>query len=86
MRFLSFILFYILCVSVHAQQATDSIKDLSRSRLYKDPVDSTIIPVTIAADPKTGFKDLFVADPEEEGLTQVQLNPRAISGVVLILI
>lgn len=81
MRFLSFIIFFICCASVHAQQPTDSIKDLSRSRLYKDPVDSTIIPVTIAADPKTGFKDLFVAKPEDEGLTQVQLNPRAITFV-----
>ena len=81
MRFLLFIFFFGFIIVLPAQQPKDSIKDLSRSRLYKDPVDSTIIPVTIAADPKTGFKDLFVADPEEEGLTQVQLNPRAISFV-----
>src|SRR6185369_16692065 len=44
-------------------------------------VDSTIVPVAIAADPKAGFKDLFVGKPEEQGLNQVQLNPRAISFV-----
>lgn len=81
MRFLSFISFFITCVVAHAQQPVDSIKDLSRSRLYKDRVDSTITPVKIENDPKTGFKDLFVARPEEEGLSQVQLNPRAISFV-----
>jgi len=81
MRLLSFILFFISSVALHAQQPADSIKDLSRSRLYKEPVDSTITPVIAANDPKAGFKDLFVAKPEEEGLTQVQLNPRAISFV-----
>jgi membrane-bound lytic murein transglycosylase D len=81
MRFLSSIAFFIFCIAVHAQQPADSIKDLSRSRLYKDPVDSTIKSVNIANDPKTGFKDLFVGKPEEEGLAQVQLNPRAISFV-----
>lgn len=65
----------------NAQQPIDSVKDLSRSRLFKDPVDSTITPVPVASDPKTGFKDLFVAKPQEEGLTQIQLNPRAISFV-----
>jgi len=82
MRFLLFISLFISSVTVMAQQATtDSIKDLSRSRLYKEPVDSTITPVTIANDPKTGFKDLYISKPEEEGLNQVQLNPRAITFV-----
>jgi len=81
MRFLFSILLFISCVAANAQQPIDSVKDLSRSRLYKDPVDSTITPVTVTNDPKTGFKNLFVAKPEEQGLTQVQLNPRAISFV-----
>jgi len=81
MRFLFFILFFISCLAVNAQQPVDSIKDLSRSRLYKEPIDSTIKPLTIANDPKAGFKDLFVSKPEQEGLTQVQLNPRAITFV-----
>ena len=81
MRFLTFIAFFMTCVAAYAQQPIDSIRDLSRSRLYKEPVDSTIKPVAIASDPKAGFKDLFVAKPEEEGLSQVQLNIRAISFV-----
>ena len=81
MRLLLFIFTSILSVAATAQQPVDSIKDLSRSRLFKNPVDSTIAPATITSDPKTGFKDLFVAKPEEEGLSQVQLNPRAISFV-----
>lgn len=81
MRFLFLILILISFVAADAQQPTDSITDLSRSRLYKDPVDSTIRPVAIASDPKEGFKDLFVPQPEEEGLSQVQLNTRAISFV-----
>jgi membrane-bound lytic murein transglycosylase D len=81
MRLSLFILFFVSCVAVNAQQPIDSVKDLSRSRLFKDPVDSTITPVVITNDPKIGFKDLFVAKPEEQGLTQVQLNPRAISFV-----
>ena len=81
MRFLTFIAFFMTCVAAYAQQPIDSIRDLSRSRLYKEPIDSTIKPVAIASDPKAGFKDLFVAKPEEEGLSQVQLNIRAISFV-----
>ena len=82
MRFLSIILLLVSFAAVNAQQATaDSIKDLSRSRLYKEPVDSTIATVAIANDPKTGFKDLYVNKPEEEGFSQVQLNPRAITFV-----
>jgi len=82
MRFLFTILIFISTSVVTAQQSTtDSIKDLSRSRLNQPPIDSTITPVAIATDPKAGFKDLFVGKPEEEGLSQVQLNPRAISFV-----
>ena len=80
MRFV-FILFFVSSVRAFAQQPVDSIKDLSRSRLFKDPVDSTITPVKVTSDPKAGFKDLFVGKPEEQGLSQVQLNPRAISFV-----
>jgi membrane-bound lytic murein transglycosylase D len=69
----------IISVGAIAQQA-DSIRDLSKSRLYQ-PVDSPIAPVNVANDPKEGFKDLFVGKPEEEGLNQVQLNPRAITFV-----
>ena len=60
MRFLLFILTLISGAAIQAQQPIDSVKDLSRSRLYKDPVDSTITPVTVTNDPKTGFKNLFV--------------------------
>ena len=81
MRFLSIIVFFFACLAAYAQQPIDSIRDLSRSRLYKEPIDSTIKPIEIANDPKAGFKDLFVAKPEEEGLSQVQLNTRAISFV-----
>ena len=81
MRFFVFILFFVSSVRAFAQQPVDSIKDLSRSRLFKDPVDSTITPVKVTSDPKAGFKDLFVGKPEEQGLSQVQLNPRAISFV-----
>lgn len=80
MRYLSVIII-LITGAVDAQEPTDSIKDLSRSRLFKDPVDSTITTVAIAADPKKGFRDLFVAKPEEDGLSEVQLNPRAISFV-----
>jgi membrane-bound lytic murein transglycosylase D len=81
MRFLFIILIFIPTLASIAQQfPTDSIKDLSKSRLYK-PADSTITPINIANDPKEGFKDLFVSKPEEEGLSQVQLNARAISFV-----
>ncbi len=81
MRFLSVIALFIISVAVSAQQPVDSIRDLSRSRLYKEPIDSTIKPVAVVNDPKAGFKDLFVAKPEEDGLSQVQLNTRAISFV-----
>jgi membrane-bound lytic murein transglycosylase D len=82
MRYLFTILISLFTIAAFAQQASDTIIDLSRSRINKPPVDSTtIVPVAIATDPKTGFKDLFVGKPEEEGLSQVQLNPRAISFV-----
>ena len=82
MRFLFIIFLLSLSLTVTAQQAaTDSIRDLSRSRLHKEPLDSTIVPVAIANDPKTGFKSLFVSKPEEEGFSHVQLNPRAITFV-----
>lgn len=81
MRFLFIILFFITGLASVAQQFPgDSIRDLSQSRLYK-PADSTIAQVKISTDPKEGFKDLFVDKPEEEGLSQVQLNARAISFV-----
>jgi len=81
MRVLFIILFFIPgLVGIAQQFPGDSIKDLSQSRLYK-PVDSTIAPIKISSDPKEGFKDLFVNKPEEEGLSQVQLNARAISFV-----
>src|SRR5688500_3633772 len=79
MRFLLTIFIFIFSFGVIAQQA-DSIRDLSKSRLYK-PFDSTIAPVNVTNDPKEGFKDLFVGKPEEEGLNQVQLNPRAVTFV-----
>ena len=79
MRFLFTIFIFSFPFGAVAQQ-TDSIRDLSKSRLYKPP-DSTIAPVTIVNDPKEGFKDLFVGKPEEEGLNQVQLNPRAVTFV-----
>ena len=81
MRYLFTILILISAIAVTAQQASDTIIDLSRSRINRPAVDSTIAPVAIASDPKTGFKDLFAGKPEEEGLSQVQLNPRAISFV-----
>jgi peptidoglycan lytic transglycosylase D len=81
MRYLFTILILISAIVVTAQQSSDTIIDLSRSRINKPVVDSTIAHVAIATDPKTGFKDLFVDKPEEEGLSQVQLNPRAISFV-----
>ena len=81
MRYLFTILISISAVITSAQQASDTIVDLSRSRINKPVLDSTIAPVAIAADPKAGFKDLFTGKPEEEGLSQVQLNPRAISFV-----
>jgi len=80
MRFLFTILISLSTVVVTAQ-VSDTIIDLSRSRTNKPVVDSTIVPVAIAADPKAGFKDLYLGKPEEEGLSQVQLNPRAISFV-----
>ena len=71
----------IICSVLFAQEIpADSIKDLSRSRLHQPP-DTSIAVVTIANDPKEGFKDLFVSKPTEEGLSQVQLNTRAISFV-----
>ena len=81
MRFSVTILFTIFSIVLTAQQTADTIVDLSRSRIYKPVIDSTITPVAIANDPKTGFKDLYVGKPEENGLNQVQLNPRAISFV-----
>jgi membrane-bound lytic murein transglycosylase D len=81
MRFLFTILIPLFTIVVTAQQASDTIVDLSKSRINKPVVDSTITPVAITADPKAGFKDLFVGKPEEQGLSQVQLNPRAISFV-----
>jgi membrane-bound lytic murein transglycosylase D len=80
MRFLFTILISLYTIAVTAQ-VSDTIIDLSKSRINKPVVDSTIVPVAIASDPKAGFKDLFVGKPEEEGLNQVQLNPRAISFV-----
>jgi hypothetical protein len=74
MRYLFTILILISVIVVTAQQASDTIIDLSRSRINKPAVDSTIAPVAIASDPKTGFKDLFAGKPEEEGLSQVQLK------------
>ena len=79
MRFLLTILISVFFIGAIAQE-TDSIRDLSKSRLYK-PVDSTIAPVSVANDPKEGFKDLFVGKSEEEGLNHVQLNQRAITFV-----
>ena len=81
MRYLLTILFSLVAIVLTAQQASDTIVDLSRSRINKPVVDSTIVRVAIAADPKAGFKDLFVGKAEEEGLSQVQLNPRAITFV-----
>src|SRR6187549_1500817 len=80
MRFLLTILISFATIAV-AAQVSDTIIDLSKSRTNKPVVDSTIIPVAIASDPKTGFKDLYISKPEEEGLNQVQLNPRAITFV-----
>src|SRR6187401_621775 len=80
MRFLFTILISLSTIAVTAQ-VSDTIIDLSRSRTNKPVVDSTIAHVDITADPKTGFKDLFAGKPEEEGLNQVQLNPRAITFV-----
>ena len=81
MRYLFTILILISAIVVTGQQTSDTIIDLSRSRINKPVVDSTIAHVNITSDPKTGFKDLFAGKPEEEGLNQVQLNPRAISFV-----
>jgi hypothetical protein len=81
MRYLFTILILISAIVVTGQQGSDTIVDLSRSRINKPVVDSTIAHVDITADPKTGFKDLFAGKPEEEGLNQVQLNPRAITFV-----
>jgi len=81
MRHLFTILSLLLSIALTAQQTSDTIIDLSRSRNFKPVVDSTIVPVAIAGDPKTGFKDLFVGKQEEDGLNQVQLNPRAVSFV-----
>src|SRR5678810_350313 len=81
MRYLFTILISISALIVSGQQASDTIIDLSRSRSNKPVADSTIARVVIASDPKAGFKDLFVGRPEDEGLNQVQLNPRAISFV-----
>jgi membrane-bound lytic murein transglycosylase D len=80
MRSLSIIFFLVCSLVVTAQQPTDSIIDLSKSRLHQPP-DSTISPVKIINDPKEGFKDIFISKPVEEGLSQVQLNARAISFV-----
>ncbi len=80
---LLFIISILSCAltSIAQQSPVDTIKDLSRARGVK-PIDSTAPPVTIVGNPKQGFKDLFVnEDPAEEGLNQVQLNPRAISFV-----
>ena len=81
MRSLLTIIFFLTTKVLVAQQTSDTIIDLSKSRNYKPMIDSTIMPVAIANDPKSGFKDLFVGKPEEDGLKQVQLNPRAISFV-----
>lgn len=43
--------------------------------------DSIAKAATFAADPKQGFKDLFVSTNSPEGLNTSQLNPRAISFV-----
>lgn len=80
MRLVFIIIFFACSITAIAQQPADSIIDLSRSRLHAPP-DSTITPVKIISDPKEGFKDIFVSKPEEEGLSQVQLNARAISFV-----
>ncbi len=80
---LSIIISILFCAltSLSQQPAVDTIRDLSKARGVK-PVDSTPPPVTIVGDPKIGFKDLYVNEnPAEEGLNQVQLNPRAISFV-----
>src|SRR5574339_486357 len=81
MRHVFTILILISSIIVAAQQGSDTIIDLSRSRNFKPVVDSTIVPVVVAGDPKAGFKDLYVGQPEEDGLSQVQMNPRAISFV-----
>ena len=81
MRYLFTILILIAAMVASAQQPSDTIIDLSRSRTNKPVIDSTIAHLAIAGDPKTGFKYLFVGKPEEEGLSQVQLNARAISFV-----
>ena len=82
MRILIIISVFVLSLRVNAQQTpVDSVRDLSRSRLYSQPLDSTIASVAVANDPKTGFKGLYVSKPEEEGFSQVQLNPRAITFV-----
>ena len=81
MRFFITIFSLIIGSAIFAQEIPgDSVKDLSRSRLHQRP-DTSISIVKIANDPKEGFKDLFIAKPEEEGLSQVQLNTRAISFV-----
>ena len=66
MRFLFTILISLSAIVVTAQQASDTIIDLSRSRTNKPVVDSTIVPVAIATDPKAGFKDLFVVNPKKK--------------------
>ena len=82
MRYLFIISLFISSLAATAQETSvDSIRDLSRSRVNNQRVDSTIAPVAIANDPKTGFKGLYVSKPEEEGFSQVQLNPRAITFV-----
>ena len=55
MRFLFTILISLATITVTAQ-VSDTIIDLSRSRTNKPVVDSTIIPVAIASDPKAGFQ------------------------------
>ncbi|HEX6849159.1 MAG TPA: lytic transglycosylase domain-containing protein, partial [Chitinophagaceae bacterium] len=81
MRHVFTILILFSSIVVAAQQGSDTIIDLSRSRNFKPVVDSTIVPLVVAGDPKAGFKDLYVGQPEEDGLSEVQMNPRAISFV-----
>jgi membrane-bound lytic murein transglycosylase D len=82
MRFIFSIFLSLQFLAVVAQQnGNDTIIDLSRSRTDKPIIDSTIARVAIAADPKTGFKDLFVKTEMENEFVDAQLNPRAINFV-----
>jgi membrane-bound lytic murein transglycosylase D len=67
--------------SLSVKSSISSVKTASATLNSASKTDTTIQKAVFVADPKQGFKDLFVSSFKTNGINTSQLNPRAISFV-----